>query len=523
MIRLDLSFLKRTYITDEARQPYRDQLKTIDFYARTNTILYSLPWAEYFTTGGDARFPILGTELKIKLNQMVVAYGAEKAAKNKQELYEFTDDQVGQLAPSGKMILQAKVHQLEGTLACNTQDVRYHQDATVTALANVQRVTDKLEELEQQMEALKKSGNSTFTAMLNGHLASIEKSGKWLLMSSRTDKESAEESIKMALSFVTREPIVTQWVNPGNKRVTRVKTGQFTAKIHFDRDRLRITCGQFKDNLDGRHIHPHVSRGGNICWGNLNPKVTDHLLNNNFHEVLEYLWKLLTHYSPANPYVTLATFRRGPKINTTAIMLREVRRGVLRKILGNCELTLAEVQELNLKEDLQFTEYTELYNFKEVFGTNVFDKEHPFSRDLVDMLQGKVGIYLNTNSHQIYYRNDPSDKASTYNTINNHSLTNEEVRSTNLVLTNAWTTELTLSACFALQAFYELAIEAEPNTLPWYETVPLVSIGGTNTKKVCPNALADLRAKYISAEEEEEEEEEPNPAINSTSTTAVPW
>jgi len=84
--------------------------------------------------------------------------------------------------------------------------------------------------------------------------------------------------------------------------------GKFRAKISLGDP--CITVLPFSNNLhyNFEYYHPHVSTGGQVCWGNASSTVNENLVDGKLSNVVQLLQSLLMHYNSESPYASYETF-----------------------------------------------------------------------------------------------------------------------------------------------------------------------------------------------------------------------
>lgn len=110
------------------------------------------------------------------------------------------------------------------------------------------------------------------------------------------------------ISFITRNPVILVHKNPsagiditinmGIYRVTTDMRSMYT-KVYQHRDNTRL------DNF----YHPHVSTGGDICWGTGGNAASGFMKDFRFLDFMELLASNLINYNAGNPYVSLERFK----------------------------------------------------------------------------------------------------------------------------------------------------------------------------------------------------------------------
>jgi len=105
--------------------------------------------------------------------------------------------------------------------------------------------------------------------------------------------------------FVSKDPIVMRYKDDGAGVDYSVDFGKATVKVKFNPLRVVVS---FEHKMPIDYPHPHVSRSGNVCWGNAAGVVTKAVETYDVEPLFEALHLILTTYNPASPYVNLSRY-----------------------------------------------------------------------------------------------------------------------------------------------------------------------------------------------------------------------
>jgi len=108
--------------------------------------------------------------------------------------------------------------------------------------------------------------------------------------------------------FKTKNDIVNTLIKPSAGLNIKVNLGKF--KISINLMSLSIKIYGYENNVMARDtfVHPHVSRDGNVCWGNVSEQAANYLTSLDLKNTLLLLATLLVTYNENNPYAPLYEF-----------------------------------------------------------------------------------------------------------------------------------------------------------------------------------------------------------------------
>lgn len=174
---------------------------------------------------------------------------------------------------------------------------RQHKHYIDSANSRMRNVVEYLEAATKEYDKmLQIEGNSAVP--LSDKIADILSTG-WYTLDPDTIKEANGEGIE----FIT-PPITIAHYNSKAGIEMKVPMGQYRVSwrpragiIHAWGDKGHIT-------VDG-YQHPHITSGGDICWGNASTTYTEAMGTYNPKPAFEALQVILQNYNPDSPYVRL--------------------------------------------------------------------------------------------------------------------------------------------------------------------------------------------------------------------------
>ena len=114
------------------------------------------------------------------------------------------------------------------------------------------------------------------------------------------------------LTLKTRENVRCHHVNRNAGVDIQVNLGNYLVIVNLERMMLKarhVYGSSIRWQDYNLAPHPHVSRDGNICWGNSSDTVNHMLTSGELVEVLRLLANLLCDYHDENPYTPLASYK----------------------------------------------------------------------------------------------------------------------------------------------------------------------------------------------------------------------
>lgn len=222
-----------------------------------------------------------------------------------------------------------KINQLFFTYKDSSKKVKtplHH--STVAAIHKLQEMRQfgDLKFIESQLKQEEKYMNDHYRAFQN-NLANVNRARKQIdLMKGYKPNYPAEvaeivtegfwkyveiDTTVGEITFETVNPIVLKDYNPKQGVKYSLDMGKFRLKVKVSENRLK--CFPWPENFAYKmdnHPHPHVDRGGNICFGDLKVESQMALAGGNMKQIMDLVQRTITSFDGGSPFVQLATLKK---------------------------------------------------------------------------------------------------------------------------------------------------------------------------------------------------------------------
>ena len=114
--------------------------------------------------------------------------------------------------------------------------------------------------------------------------------------------------------FETRAPYVLSHRNDAAGIDVNVNMGTFLIRVYANNFSIRVhrlannQSSREIENSESCHYHPHISRGGDVCWGDAHVRTTELSSKSNLYELMLMLHALLSSYDSSAPFMPLEYF-----------------------------------------------------------------------------------------------------------------------------------------------------------------------------------------------------------------------
>lgn len=118
------------------------------------------------------------------------------------------------------------------------------------------------------------------------------------------------------LEFVSRSDIILRHIDQKAGLHYEINCGRFLASFGVKDSSFKILPHKNTTKLlyENDYIHPHISRLGNVCWGNASDASNDAMVNGDVITLLKLLDNMLPHYNSESPYIAIDRFAEWARI-----------------------------------------------------------------------------------------------------------------------------------------------------------------------------------------------------------------
>lgn len=187
--------------------------------------------------------------------------------------------------------IEDRIRELEANASEYRSKMEHHQTHATSIFRDLSETLDIIDALKARM----KDGTEENTVLES--LKKVLESGHWQLIRISGDFNT--------IYLATTQCVIQRQVNPAANLDIEVNFGVLVARINLADKRTRVFTGRGCVNANG-YYHTHISRRGEICWGDAKGRAYDALNGLDLVTYTNLLYSLLNTYEPNNPYIRLS-------------------------------------------------------------------------------------------------------------------------------------------------------------------------------------------------------------------------